>query len=234
MRDKESDQNPMESRCDLCLYSRSTILKFAATSLRFRKSFEGVDQPTMSTTGESSSSAIGESSSSAMGLIRLRSSDNEIFIVKKEVAFESITIKNMIDDDDDGYAGIVSPLSELEGKLIPVPNVKGETLSKVIQYCKKHVEAREKFDGTEGAADSAKMKKFDSEFMKVGKETLFDLILAANYLNIKSLLDLTCQTLADCIKDMSVENVRKTFNIKNDYTPREEEKVRDENKWAFE
>ncbi|GKA13787.1 SKP1-like protein 1A [Tanacetum coccineum] len=78
------------------------------------------------------------------------------------------------------------------------------------------------------------LKTFDSDFVKVDQGTLFDLILAANYLNIKSLLDLTCQTVADMIKGKTPEEIRKTFNIKNDFTPEEEEEVRRENAWAFE
>lgn len=57
---------------------------------------------------------------------------------------------------------------------------------------------------------------------------------AANYLNIKSLLDLTCQTVADMIKGKTPEEIRKTFNIKNDFTAEQEEEVRRENAWAFE
>ncbi|XLS93684.1 hypothetical protein HN51_069692 [Arachis hypogaea] len=41
---------------------------------------------------------------------------------------------------------------------------------------------------------------WDAEFVKVNQAMLFDLILAENYLNIKNLLDLTCQTVADMIK----------------------------------
>lgn len=41
--------------------------------------------------------------------------------------------------------------------------------------------------------------------MKVDQATLFDLILAANYLNIKGLLDLTCQTVAQMIKGKTPE-----------------------------
>lgn len=57
---------------------------------------------------------------------------------------------------------------------------------------------------------------------------------AANYLDVKSLLDLTCQTVADMIKGKKPEEIRKTFNIKNDFTPAEEEEVRRENQWACE
>ncbi|KAF3669860.1 E3 ubiquitin ligase complex SCF subunit sconC [Capsicum annuum] len=56
----------------------------------------------------------------------------------------------------------------------------------------------------------------------------------ASYLNIKSLLDLTCQTVADMIKGKTPEEICKTFNIKNDFTPEEEEEARRENTWAFE
>ncbi|GJZ44077.1 ribonuclease H-like domain-containing protein [Tanacetum coccineum] len=57
---------------------------------------------------------------------------------------------------------------------------------------------------------------------------------AANYLNIKGLLDLMCQTVANMMKGKTLEEIRKTFNIKNDFTPEEEEEVRRENAWAFE
>jgi S-phase kinase-associated protein 1 len=57
---------------------------------------------------------------------------------------------------------------------------------------------------------------------------------AANYLNIKGLLDLTCQTVADMIKGKTPEEIRKTFSIKNDFTQEEEDEIRMENQWAFE
>ncbi|PHU19775.1 SKP1-like protein 11 [Capsicum chinense] len=53
---------------------------------------------------------------------------------------------------------------------------------------------------------------------------------AANYLNIKSLLVLTCQTMTDMIKGKTLEEICKTFNIKNDFIP-EGEEVRRENAW---
>ncbi|WMV51648.1 hypothetical protein MTR67_045033 [Solanum verrucosum] len=55
---------------------------------------------------------------------------------------------------------------------------------------------------------------------------------AANHLNIKSLIDLTCQTVADMIKGKTPEEIRKILNIKNDFTPEEEEEVKRENAWA--
>lgn len=70
--------------------------------------------------------------------------------------------------------------------------------------------------------------------VQVDQGTLFELILAANYLDIKGLLDVTCKTVANMIKGKSPEEIRKTFNIKNDFTPAEEEQVRKENEWCEE
>ncbi|KAF8405430.1 hypothetical protein HHK36_010336 [Tetracentron sinense] len=149
--------------------------------------------------------------------VTLKSSDGETFDVDEAVALESQTIKHMIEDDcaDNG---------------IPLPNVTSKILSKVIEYCKKHVETPK----SEDRGIDEELKNWDAEFVKVDQITLFDLILAANYLNIKRLLDLTCQTVADMIKGKTPEEIRKTFNIKNDFTPEEEEEVRRENQWAFE
>ncbi|AAF26761.1 SKP1-like protein 1A [Arabidopsis thaliana] len=155
--------------------------------------------------------------------IVLKSSDGESFEVEEAVALESQTIAHMVEDDcvDNG---------------VPLPNVTSKILAKVIEYCKRHVEAAaSKAEAVEGAATSDDdLKAWDADFMKIDQATLFELILAANYLNIKNLLDLTCQTVADMIKGKTPEEIRTTFNIKNDFTPEEEEEVRRENQWAFE
>uniref|UniRef100_A0A453DFX3 SKP1-like protein n=1 Tax=Aegilops tauschii subsp. strangulata TaxID=200361 RepID=A0A453DFX3_AEGTS len=168
-------------------------------------------------------------------MITLKSSDGEEFQVEEAVAMESQTIRHMIEDDcaDNG---------------IPLPNVDSKILSKIIEYCKKHVQANASSStstkhvqadassstSTTAAAPAEDLKSYDADFVKVDQATLFDLILAANYLNIKGLLDLTCQTVADMIKGKTPEEIRKTFNIKNDFTPEEEAEIRRENQWAFE
>jgi S-phase kinase-associated protein 1 len=78
---------------------------------------------------------------------------------------------------------------------------------------------------------SEDIEEQDREFMNVDQGTLFELILAANYLDMKNLLDLGCKTVANMIKGKSVEEIRKTFNIVNDFTPEEEEQIRKENEW---
>jgi S-phase kinase-associated protein 1 len=74
--------------------------------------------------------------------------------------------------------------------------------------------------------------EWDGTFIKVENEDLFEIILAANYLDIKPLLDLGCKTVANMIRGKTPEQIREMFNIENDFTPEEEEQIRRENEWV--
>ena len=52
--------------------------------------------------------------------------------------------------------------------------------------------------------------------------------------DIPSLLDLSCASVASMMKGKTPEQIRKQFNIVNDFTPEEEAQVREENKWCDE
>ncbi|THU55448.1 hypothetical protein C4D60_Mb11t06650 [Musa balbisiana] len=153
--------------------------------------------------------------------IKLRSSDGEVFEVEEAVAMESQTIKHVIEDDcaDGG---------------ITLYNVTSDILVKVIEYCKKHVDAAVgSFIKALGVVDKD-LESWDAEFVNVDLATLVDISNAANYLNIEGLLDLTTQAIADNIKGKKPQEIREIFNIKNEFTPEDEERVREENSWAFE
>eukprot|EP00501_MAST-03F_sp_TOSAG23-6_P001210 GSMAST32.ASY1.ANO1.1254.1 assembled CDS len=147
--------------------------------------------------------------------VTLTSQEGEQFEIDGAVARMSELVKTMIGGDDDGDDKD-SDDSDNDEQEIPLPNVKSEVLGKVIEFCKHHIEKPLK---------SSKMEDV---------ELLFELILAANYMDIKSLLDLTCAKVASMIKGKTPEEIRKTFNIVNDFTPEEEAKVREENKWCEE
>lgn len=72
------------------------------------------------------------------------------------------------------------------------------------------------------------MNKRYAEFVDIDLEMLFELIYAATYLDIKPLLDLTCAKVASMIKGKTSEQICKTFNVVNDFTPEEEAAVRGE------
>ena len=76
--------------------------------------------------------------------------------------------------------------------------------------------------------------EWDADFVSVDQEMVFEIILAANNLDIPSLLDLACAKVASLIKGKTPEEIRETFNIVNDFTPEEEAQVRAENAWCEE
>jgi len=153
----------------------------------------------------------------------LVSQDGPKFTCPKKVALMSELVKTMAEGDK-------------EEREIPLPNVKSTVLQKVTQYMKYHVDnpAKEIEKPLKSANMNEVVAGWDADFVDVDQELLFELILAANYMDIKSLLDLTCAKVASMIKGKTPEQIRKTFNIQNDFTPEEEDAVRAENKWAEE
>ncbi|XP_031483448.1 SKP1-like protein 1A [Nymphaea colorata] len=93
--------------------------------------------------------------------VAVKSSDGE---VEEAVAKESQTIRQMIEDGcaDSG---------------IPLPNVANKILAKVIEYCKKHVDAQKTGDDK---IQEEELKAWDAEFVKVDQAMLFNLILVLN------------------------------------------------------
>mmetsp|Transcript_23890 Transcript_23890/g.53911 ORF Transcript_23890/g.53911 Transcript_23890/m.53911 type:complete len:181 (+) Transcript_23890:30-572(+) len=156
----------------------------------------------------------------------LVSMEGDSFQVPRKVAKLSQLVTTMLPDDDD----------DAESQEIPLINVKSPILSKVIEFCKHHLE--EPMNEIEKPLKSANMSEvvqdWYANYVDVEQETLFELILAANYMDIKPLLDLTCATVASMIKGKTPEEIRQTFNIVNDFTPEEEAQVREENKWCEE
>jgi len=156
-------------------------------------------------------------------ILKLVSQDEERFSVTRRVALMSELVKTMIENDK-------------EERELPLPNVKGSTLAKVVEYMKYHTEtpAKEIEKPLKSSNMAEVVSQWDAEFVEVEQEMLFELILAANYMDIKPLLDLSCAKVASLIKGKTPEQIRKQFNIQNDFTPEEEEAVRAENKWAEE
>ena len=114
-----------------------------------------------------------------MPSIKLQSSDGEVFSVDVEIAKQSVTIKTMLED---------LGMDEDDEEVVPLPNVNAAILKKVIQWATYH-----KDDPPLPEDDENKEKRtddicsWDADFLKVDQGTLFELILAANYLDIKVL-----------------------------------------------
>ncbi|XP_062715990.1 S-phase kinase-associated protein 1-like [Aedes albopictus] len=162
-----------------------------------------------------------------MPCIQLQSSDGEIFNVEFEIAMCSFTIKTMMVDLD---------LEDNCEEVVPLTNVDSNILRKILQWANYHKDDPEANpeDGKPVDRRTDNICEWDQEFMKVDQQTLYGLIKAANYLDIRGLMALTCKTVANMMKGKTEEQMRKMFNIQNDLTPEEEQQIRQENEWCEE
>mmetsp|Transcript_85171 Transcript_85171/g.127637 ORF Transcript_85171/g.127637 Transcript_85171/m.127637 type:complete len:172 (+) Transcript_85171:87-602(+) len=162
--------------------------------------------------------------------VNLISKEGDSFPVPVAVANMSELVKSMMDEDAEDDDDANSPTE------IPLPNVKAQVLRKVIEFCEHHL--TEPMTEIEKPLKSQNMgdvvQSWYSDFVNLEQVLLFELILAANYMDIKPLLDLTCATVASMIKGKTPDEIRSTFNITNDFSPEEEAQVREENKWCEE
>lgn len=129
-------------------------------------------------------------------------------IILSILGWDSLSYENLCEDD-------------IPTDAIKLNEIDFNTLRNIELYLDKH-------DSNEIDLDN-----WDLEFInKFNDDELFNIIMGANYLDINSLLDLGCKTVADQIKKCKTPHeIRKRFNIKNDFTPEEEAEIKKENIW---
>ncbi|KAK6039143.1 Skp1 family, dimerization domain protein [Cooperia oncophora] len=154
-------------------------------------------------------------------VIKIVTKDKCVFHVPRDVIHMSKTIKTMISD-----LGVDS------SDPIPICNVYGIIMKKVLDWCQYHKDDPP-FVEDENKTKTTEISDWDRQFFNVDQGTVFELILAANYLDIRGLLDVACRTVANMINGKTPEEIRRTFNIKNDFTPEEEARIRKENAWRY-
>jgi len=137
----------------------------------------------------------------ATGTVKLISKDKKEFTVEKKFAQISTLVKTTLEQDTSATE-------------VPIPGVTSAILAKVIEYMEHH-------KGTEPPIipkplRSKEMKmvcsdSWDAAYIdKIGdtRQDLYDLILAANYMDIKSLLHLGCAKVASLIKGQPLEKIK--------------------------
>lgn len=149
--------------------------------------------------------------------VTLVSKDEQKFVVEREISKTFGTIKD--------YLGSMDNDESVE---IPV-SVDSDILEKVIEYATYYYNNPATDDTVSKASP---ISGWDLTFLEnVSLENTFRLILAANYLNAKQLLDLSCKLVASKIKGKTPEELRLMFGVNREFTPEETQKVYDENPW---
>eukprot|EP00581_Thalassiosira_minuscula_P012556 CAMPEP_0183730544 /NCGR_PEP_ID=MMETSP0737-20130205/33114_1 /TAXON_ID=385413 /ORGANISM="Thalassiosira miniscula, Strain CCMP1093" /LENGTH=167 /DNA_ID=CAMNT_0025963067 /DNA_START=136 /DNA_END=636 /DNA_ORIENTATION=- len=154
------------------------------------------------------------------GTVKLVSKEGDTFEVPVEIAkLSNLVVTTLGEDDSDEDNG--GDMVE-----IPLPNVKATVLAKVIEYCT-HYKQEEPMTTITTPLKSNRIEEIVQEwyadFVNVDQQLLFELVTAANFMDIKALLDLTCLAVSVLIKGKSAEEIRRIFNISNDFSPEEEE-----------
>lgn len=156
--------------------------------------------------------------------IYLITDEGDKFNVNLKSALMSELVKTMFDPE----------LPEDEEQEFTIPNIKTEILVKIIDFITYYQE--NPMTEIEKPLKSSNMNEIVSEwyvnFVNVEQDILFEILNAANFMDIKPLLDLCCATVASMIKGKTPEEIRQHFRIVNDFTPEEETKIREENKWC--
>ena len=155
--------------------------------------------------------------------VRLLCSDDKIVEVPVDVAEKSLLIKDLIQD---------------QGTAVPIelPMIKKQILEKTIIFCTRMLDHQPpEIDKPLSHNDMYQVvDQWHADYVNLEQEELFELVMAANYLDIKPLLELSCAKVASQIKNKSVKEIRQYFNIENDFTPEEEAQIQEENRWAEE
>merc|ERR1719412_3168247 len=104
---------------------------------------------------------------------------------------------------------------------LPLPNIRSEILRKVIDWCtyyegkpkpEAEVYLRDEETGVPKRKRIRELSEWETEYLKVpSKSVLYEIILAANYLHIPGLLDMTCMRVAMYLKGKTTEEMIKEF-----------------------
>ncbi|KAI0405034.1 s-phase kinase-associated protein 1 [Xylaria palmicola] len=118
---------------------------------------------------------------------------------------------------------------------IPVPELNGETLHKIMEWCE-HYRAEQvpaSIQEAKTITDTlTALPEFDANFFDVDRLTLFTIANAANYLEIPLLSEYSIFVISKKLEGMTTQEMREYLNLPNDFTPEQEQAIRDENAWA--
>ena len=155
-----------------------------------------------------------------METVTVVTKDGDKYTIDREIANHLGTVNKLLCDVGDN--------SE-----IPLPQVDGKSFKKVLEYANLS-KANSKVTNENEKTENSEMPSWEKEYCKMDQDTLFEIILAANYLEYTDLLDATCKTVAYMIKGKTPDEIRHVFNIENDFTEEELEAVKKENEWIEE
>jgi len=140
----------------------------------------------------------------------LNACDNVKCTIDSQAAQRSELLKGLIQDYEDND--------------IPMTDIRGDILKKVVEYLE-HYKSTEPKEITRPLPSNNLgdvTDEWDISYLNnIDLDSTFDLINAANYMDIKPLLDLSCAKIASLMKGKSAEEIRTMFSIECDLSEEE-------------
>ena len=122
--------------------------------------------------------------------------------------------------------GLLQCIDGSDSAVIPLRGITSEVFAKVAEYC-------EHLDTGARLVDELTAEYEAAPHEAAQMAMLFDVIKAADYLDIQSLVDDACEVVAHMIEGRTPEEIRCIFGIKNDLSFEEVDTIEQENRWAF-
>ena len=102
----------------------------------------------------------------------------------------------------------------------------------VVDFCQQHPDAPlNPTDEQQLEMRTKPLEGWDQDFVRVPLATLFEMILAANFLDLKPMLDVTCKAVAEMIQGKTSDEIKTVFGVEGDFTQEETEQVLRDNPW---
>ncbi|KAH7708523.1 S-phase kinase-associated protein 1 [Aphelenchoides avenae] len=117
----------------------------------------------------------------------------------------------------------------------PVKEINARIFRKVVEWCTEHKGQPDPVIDQDLNTRERKwftLSEYEKAFLNVPVNELEELVMAANYLDIKSLYHYGCQSIAARIKAMNPDEIRALFGIEDDFTEEEKAELRKQNPWC--
>jgi S-phase kinase-associated protein 1 len=147
--------------------------------------------------------------------ISIRTSDGKEYSVENSIITQSQLIKKMLED-----------LENVD--TIPLENINSSTFDVILEYATQHKDDIVPEEPVEKSIED--LTEEDLRLLDIEHKKLFEIIVAANYLDFPSLLDVGCRIVAKRIRGKTVEEIQTEFEIPKEhhYSPEERKAMEEE------
>ena len=175
-----------------------------------------------------------------MKTLNIKTADGASFNVDWDIIQKSQTIKTMVEDlgiDQDSMGEDTIPLSNEE--------VTSEVFTKVLDWLE-HYRGKPDPAPKEDEDDEDDLFKphkpiapedldaWETKYIDIPVPKMFPLLICANFLEIRGLLDLMAKAVALQMQGKTVEEMRKNLDLPDpNWTEEELQKLREESAWAY-